>query len=131
MTPAELQERTLTFAIKAFKFARPLFRDPETRHIAQQLVRSSTGVAANYRAACLARSGKEWTARIGVVCEEADETVFWLVFIVRSECLPNIGEPITWLKAESEQLVRIFAASYHTSRQRRSTPPRSNRSNDP
>ena len=87
----------------------------DTRDVARQLVRAATSVASNYRAACLARSHAEWVAKIGLVREEADETLFWLLFIGLAEIVPS-GEPV--LKAlgtESEELTRIFAASYRTS----------------
>lgn len=89
MTQQELQERTLVFALAVFKFIRPLFRDAETRHIAQQLLRCSASVGANYRAACLARSSREWRAKLGVVPEEADEAFYWLEFLRRADLRPG------------------------------------------
>jgi four helix bundle protein len=71
MTQRELQERTLVFALAVFRFVRPLFRDADTRHIAQQLVRASSSAAANYRAACLARSSREWLAKLGSAASSA------------------------------------------------------------
>ena len=115
MTPEELQERTLAFALRVYRFVLPLFRDPTTRHVAQQLFRSSTSLAANYRAACLARSPREWLAKIGIVREESDETQFWIIFAGRSEMCPG-GEELAELTDESGQLARIFAAAYRTSR---------------
>ena len=118
MTPEELQERTLAFALSVYRFVRPLLHDPTTRHVAQQLFRSSTSLAANYRAACLARSPREWIAKIGLVREESDETRFWLIFATRSEMCPGEPNELTALSDESGQLARIFAAAYRTSRTR-------------
>lgn len=82
--------------------------------ILNQLLRSATGIAANYRAAGRSRSKAEFVAKIGVVVEEADETVFWLEMlaesgIVRPEKLAN-------LLAEATELVAIFTASRKTAR---------------
>ena len=118
MTPEELQERTLAFALSVYRFVRPLLRDPTTRHVAQQLFRASTSLAANYRAACLARSPREWVAKIGIVREESDETQFWLIFAGRSKMCPGGQSELAELTDESGQLARIFAAAYRTSRTR-------------
>jgi four helix bundle protein len=118
MTQRELQERTLVFAVAVFRFARPLFRDADSRHVAQQLVRASSSVAANYRASCLARSPREWLARLGVVREEADESSLWLEFVRRAGLLPDGHDQLAQLSEEADQLSRIFAASWRTSRNR-------------
>jgi four helix bundle protein len=85
-----------------------------TSHVALQLFRSATAVAANYRAACLGRSRPEFVAKLGVVREEADETLFWLEFAQRSGLA--IGSKVPNLAAESQQLAAIFAASYRTAK---------------
>jgi four helix bundle protein len=111
----------MVFALGVFRFVRPMLRDGETRHVAQQLLRSSTAVASNYRAACLARSHKEWTARIGVVREESDESLFWLTFLDRAGLCPGGGGALDPLRTEAQELARIFGASYRTSQHHRST----------
>jgi four helix bundle protein len=90
---------------------------PKTREanvIMQQLLRSSTSMAANYRAAGRSRSKAEFIAKIGVVVEEADETVFWLEMLADS----GIVRPtkLQDLLAEATQLVAIFTASRKTAR---------------
>ncbi len=84
--------------------------------IGKQLLRSGTSVAANYRAAGRARSKAEFTAKIGTVVEEADETVFWL------ESLQEAGthslQQIDGLTKEACALLNIFSASYRTARKR-------------
>jgi four helix bundle protein len=57
----------------------------EAKVIGNQFLRSGTAIAANYRASCLARSTAEFIAKIGVVVEETDETVFWLEMLVDCE----------------------------------------------
>lgn len=115
VTPEQLQERSLQFAIAVHRFIRPLFRSPETRHAADQLHRASSSVAANYRAACLARSSREWLAKLGLVREESDESVFWLVYIERAEIWPGDPKALVVLLDEARQLAKIFSASYRTS----------------
>ena len=81
--------------------------------IATPLVRSGTFVGANYRAACRGRSKAEFTAKIGVVAEEADESVYWLELITEKKLLDNLVAP---LLAEACQLTAIFSASRRTAR---------------
>lgn len=70
----------MAYALAVFRFTRPMMGEPSSRHVAQQLFRAATSVAANYRSACLGRSRQEFVAKLGVVREEADEVLFWLEF---------------------------------------------------
>lgn len=119
MTPQELQERTLVFSLRTYQFIKPLLSSVETKHIGLQLLRSATSVAANYRAACLARSSKEWLAKLGVIREEADESVLWLVFIQRAGMATAAATELDDLLGEARELTRIFVASYRTSKENR------------
>ena len=86
MFPAEeLKKRTKQFAIRIVTLFRSLPRSEEARVIGRQMLRSGTSVAANYRAVCRARSKAEFIAKVGVVVEEADETVLWLELLVDTE----------------------------------------------
>jgi four helix bundle protein len=78
-----LQERTKQLALRVIRTVERLPSREVVRTVSRQLLRSATSVAANYRAACRARSKAEFTAKLGIVVEEADETVFWLVQIQR------------------------------------------------
>ena len=80
-----LKNRTKRFAIRVVKLFKALPTTEEARVIGKQLLRSGTSVAANYRAVCRSRSKAEFVAKIGIVVEEADETVFWL------ELLSDVG----------------------------------------
>jgi four helix bundle protein len=84
MTERDLIDRTKKFALRIVKLVGPLPRTIEGRSIAGQLMRSGTSVAANYRAACRARSKAEFIAKLGTVEEEADESAFWLELIIDS-----------------------------------------------
>jgi four helix bundle protein len=85
VTADELKLRTKQFALRVIRLVAVLSKAIEGRAIANQLVRSGTSVAANYRAACRACSRSEFIAKMGVVLEEADETQLWLELIIGVE----------------------------------------------
>jgi four helix bundle protein len=111
---AELKQRTKAFAIRIVNLFRSLPRSPDAQTLGKQVLRSGTSVAANYRAVCRARSKGEFIAKMGIVVEEADETVFWL------ELLSETGivsvQRTQELMKEANQLVAIFGASLRTSK---------------
>jgi four helix bundle protein len=74
--PEMLRERYKAFAIKIVSLFRTLPKTEEAKVVGRQLLRSGTSVAANYRAVCRARSKAEFIAKIGVVVEEIDESIF-------------------------------------------------------
>jgi four helix bundle protein len=114
MTPEELRARTKIFAIRIVRLYQALPKTTEAQVLGKQLLRSGTSVAANYRAACRGRSRAEWLAKIGVVVEEADETVFWLEML--ADCGVISIERLKNLTEESEELVAIFGATKQTAR---------------
>lgn len=89
--PEELRDRTKNFAVCIVKLYNSLPYRSAAQVLGKQLLRSGTSVAANYRAACRARSRAEWIAKIGIVVEEADETVFWLEMLVDVRSFPMNG----------------------------------------
>ena len=109
MNSEELKERTKIFALRVIRMSRQLPKTAEAKVISHQLLRSATGTAANYRAACRARSRGEFIAKIGVVLEEADESLFWIELLVEAEVVS--GTRIQKLRQEAEELTSIFAAS--------------------
>lgn len=72
------KRRTKTFAGRIVLFYDQLPKDSSTQVMGKQLIRSATSTAANYRAACIARSDREFYAKLSITVEEADETLFWL-----------------------------------------------------
>lgn len=109
MKKDELKSRTKSFALRVMSLVEALPKTASGRAIGNQLVRSGTGVGANYRACCRARSRAEFIAKIGVVEEEADESAFWMELIIEGSLLPA-GKVEPLLK-ESNELVAIMAAS--------------------
>jgi four helix bundle protein len=110
----ELRARTKAFALRVIKMSQALPRTREANVIGSQILRSGTSIAANYRAAGRSRSRAEFIAKIGVVIEEADETVFWLELLADS----GIVQPakLEQIQDEANQLLAIFAASRRTAR---------------
>ena len=115
MTERELLERTKQFALRIFKLVGALPQTIQGKAVAGQLKRSGTSVAANYRAACRARSKPEFIAKLGVVEEEADETAFWLELIIETELLG--AAKVKPLLTETSEIVAIMASSKKTAAQ--------------
>ena len=83
-------------------------------HLRGQLIRCSTSVASNYRAACIAQSKASFISKLSIVIEEADESYFWLEFIIDENLIKsNLVEP---LLKEADELTAIFIASRKTAR---------------
>ena len=80
----------------------------------KQLLRCGTSVAANYRAACRGRSRAEFAARLGIVVEEADESILWLELLEDAGVMAH--ERLDALQREARELKALFTASQHTSR---------------
>jgi four helix bundle protein len=99
------------------KLCRTLRGTDEARIIARQVLRSGTSVAANYRALCRARSRAEFVARIGVVIEESDETLFWLELLVEGNLVSK--DRLSALMKETNELLAIFGASQRTAKNSR------------
>ncbi len=112
MTERELLQRTKQFALRIFKLVGALPQTIQGRAVAAQLIRSGTSVAANYRAACRARSKSEFVAKLGLVEEEADESAFWLELIIETKLLDaaKVKPPLT----EAGEIVAIMASSKKT-----------------
>jgi len=81
-------------------------------HIKGQLIRCSTSVAANYRAARLGQTRAVFISKISIVIEEADESEFWLEFIIDEKLLPEAS--VVPLKNEAHELASIFVTSRKT-----------------
>jgi four helix bundle protein len=81
----DLKRRTKAFALRILKLADALPKTTADRALASQIVPSGTSVAANYRAACRARSTTDFITKMGIVEEEADETLFWLELLEDSD----------------------------------------------
>jgi four helix bundle protein len=120
MTPRELQTRTKLSALRVIALVDTLPRSTAGQVIGRQLLRSATSVAANYRAACRAQSRAEFAAKLSVVAEEADESLYWLELLQESSLIKP--ERLTELLKEGNELVAISVAARKTAKQAIRTP---------
>jgi four helix bundle protein len=110
----QFRNRTKQFALRVIKLFQNLPKTEEARVIGKQLLRSSTSVAANYRASCRARSKKEFISKIGIVVEEADESVFWIEIIIESGIMS--ARKAGALLKEGVEIMKISSTSYHSAK---------------
>jgi four helix bundle protein len=117
MGEAELKRRTYRLAVETIRFVESLPRNRSGDVLGKQLLRSGTSVGANYRAACRGRSRVEFLAKLGIVEEEADETVYWLELIEQSGLSHN-HECLVALKDLADQITAMVVASKKTVRKK-------------
>lgn len=110
----ELKDRAKRFALRVVRLFRALPHTPVAQVMGKQVLRSATSVAANYRATGRSRSRAEFIAKLGIVVEEMDETVFWLEMLIDSETVR--GDRTRDLLNEANELAAVFAAAYRTAR---------------
>ena len=122
MTKAELLTRTKAFALRILQLVDHLPRTTSGRAIGNQLVRSGTSVGANYRAACRSRSRAEFAAKLGVVAEEADETVYWLELLRDGKLISEAK--LSELLKEADELTAIFTAGRRSSSRNQTSNPK-------
>lgn len=109
-----LKARTFQSALDIIAFCRLLRKTWEGRELSDQLFRSGTRVGAHYRASCRARSPKDFVNKIGIVVEEADESVYWLKLISTANLVPEPA--IRPLRQEAHELWAIFNQSQLTAK---------------
>ncbi len=108
----DLISRTKKFAYSCIDLCMLLPNNYLGNHVKGQLIRSSTSVAANYRATCHAQSKASFISKISIVVEECDESEFWLQLIIDKELIKK--EEITLVLKEGNELTSIFVASRRT-----------------
>lgn len=103
----EMRHRTKAAALRVIRLCRQLPRTDEARIIGRQLLRSATSVGANYRAACRARSGAEYFAKLCICVEESDETLYWLELLTKAEIIQ--AERLASLHQEYNGITGVLA----------------------
>ena len=116
---AQLKARTKRFALDILRLLPTLPPAEPGFTIRTQITKSATSMGANYRSACRARSHREFTAKIGIVVEESDETLFWLE-LIRDGRLSTTSALHDLLR-EADELCAIFSAMHGTARRRERT----------
>lgn len=117
MISNDLKKRTKEMSLSVLILVAAIRSTRESDVIIKQLIRSATSVAANYRAACKARSRADFINKIGIVEEEADETALWIEYLIDLKIADEVN--LRALLAEVYELVAIFAASAKTAKANR------------
>lgn len=116
MNKEQLKERTKQFALRVMSLVDHLPRNSKGRILGNQLLRSATSVAANYRAACRARSTAEFVAKLGNVLEEADESALWMELVTDGGLLKE--DRVRALMAEANELAAIMFIARRTTQRK-------------
>ena len=112
-----LKEKTKNFALQTIKFVESLPRDGAADVIGRQLLDAGTSVGANYRAACRARSPADFISKMGIVEEEADETIYWMELLIDSGLIQK--EAVGRLLDEADQILAMTVSSIRTARRKK------------
>jgi len=119
MNPDDFKQRTRTFALRVIRLVKALPRSTVGNVIGRQLLRCGTSVGANYRAACRARSRADFVAKMKIVEEECDESLYWIELLKESgEIEPALLKDLT---EEADAILSLVVASIKTARSRKET----------
>ncbi len=114
MEKRDLKERTKSFALKIIKVVEMLPKGRTTDILGRQLLGAGTSVGANYRAACRAKSTADFISKMGIVEEEADETIYWMELLIESGLISK--NDLIHLLDEANQILAITVSSINTAR---------------
>ena len=114
MVKDDLRARTKQFALQVIRLVESLPKGRTSEVIGRQLLRSGTSVGANYRAACRAKSTADFISKMGIVEEEADESLYWMEMLIEAGLVPE--NRLADLVKEANELVAILTASVKTAR---------------
>ena len=112
MNSSDLKERLKSFAIRIIRLSEVIPSTITGKTIANQLIRSDTSPGANYRAACLGKSEKDFLNKLKMVEEELDETLYWLELLIESELIK--AHLLNDLMVENKELLKIIVSSINT-----------------
>ena len=114
MSNIDLKERTRSFALKVIKVVEMLPKGRTADILGRQLLGAGTSVGANYRAACRAKSTADFISKLGIVEEEADETIYWMELLIEAGLVRK--DDLIPLLDEADQILAITVASIKTAR---------------
>jgi four helix bundle protein len=123
MNEREFKDRTKRFALRVIKLVTSLPKGLVPDVIGRQLLRSGTSVGANYRAACRGRSTADVVNKLGVVEEEADESLFWMELLVEAQIVSS--KRLAALLTEADEITAMVVASIKTLKRRNPRNPKS------
>ena len=114
MTPDDLKKRTKEFGLRVIRLVEALPKTQTPAVIGKQLLDCAMSVGTNYRAACKGKSKADFIAKLGIVEEEADESIYWLEMLVEAKVIKS--NLVADLLAEANELTAIIAASRITAK---------------
>ena len=117
MNQEEMKQRTKLFALGIIQLVESLPKERTTEVLGRQLLRSGTSVGSNYRSACRAKSIADFISKMGIVEEEADESLYWMELLIEVGIKGNIK--MEALMKEAGELLAITVASIKTARKRK------------
>ena len=123
MDEKEFKDRTKKIALRIIKLVESLPETTTSRVIGKQLLRSSTSVGANYRAACRGKSVADVIHKLSIVEEEADESLYWLELLIESNVVPE--KRLSDLQKEMNEITAMVVASIKTLRLKQLQNPKS------
>ena len=117
MDAEEFRGRTKTFALRVIRLVEALPKSRTADVLGRQLMRCGTSVGANYRAACRARSPKDFIAKMAIVEEECDEAIYWMELLVEADLMDE--SRVADLKREAVEILSMVVSSIKTARSRK------------
>lgn len=117
MNKADMKQKTRQFGLNIIKLIECLPRGRTVDVIGNQLLHSGTSVGANYRAACRARSRADFISKMGIVEEEADESMYWMELLVESGKVGS--KSVESLMNDADEILAITVSSIKTARSNR------------
>jgi four helix bundle protein len=114
MEKRDLKERTKGFALKVIKVVEMLPKGRTADIMGRQLLKAGTSVGANYRAACRAKSTADFISKMGIVEEEADESIYWIELLIEAGLVHK--DDLISLLDEANQILAIIVSSIKTAR---------------
>ncbi len=108
----QFKGRTKKFVVDNINLFRTLPQTEEAKIIGRQLLRSSSSVGANYRAACRARSKAEFHSKLSIVVEEADESLFWMEILIEAKIIDHTQ--IQQLFTEANEILKVVSSARKT-----------------
>jgi four helix bundle protein len=110
----DLKDRTRKLGVDVIRLVESFPHRPGAEAISKQIIRCATGVGANYRAACRARSRADFIAKLAIAEEESDETMYWLELL--QDLRLHDKEVLDAIHKEAEEITKILVASSKTAK---------------
>jgi four helix bundle protein len=117
MDEREFKERTKKVGLRVVRLVEALPSSRTAETLGRQLLRSGTSIGANYRAACRGKSAADVIAKLGIVEEETDESIYWLELLIEAEIVPE--SRLQELIGELDEILAMTVASIKTLRARK------------